>query len=388
MRRLIGLALLFTVPLATAESTNGVRLQEVQTELKALSEDQASTTANKKALYSKLEQQSKAASQLKKTLYELELSIKKQAQKILELEQDYKKQAKAHSIQLEALNQQLRVAYTSVQPNYLKVLLNQHDPAKISRSTTYFKYFHEARQQHLSDITDSLNALSEQQTKLAMAQKQQETLFQKQQSQQRLLEEQNQQRLATIKELDSKLAKQSNRIANLKQEEEALQALFKQLESQPTPPKTQSSPKIVQTQPKTHSNKKFSQLKGQLPWPIHGKVTARYGSAKNLGKLTWQGIMINAPSGDEVKATADGIVVFSGWLRGFGLLIIVDHGDKYMSLYGNNESLLKEVGETVSSGELIALSGDKGIRQHAGLYFEIRHKGNPTNPMTWLGKQS
>jgi septal ring factor EnvC (AmiA/AmiB activator) len=221
-----------------------------------------------------------------------------------------------------------------------------------------------------------------------MAQKQQETLFQKQQSQQRLLAEQNQHRLATIKELDSKLAQQSNRIANLKQEEEALQALFKQLEAQPTPPKPPSKPKLVQTQPKTQSNKKFSQLKGQLPWPIHGKVTARYGSAKNLGKLTWQGIMINAPSGDEVKATADGIVVFSGWLRGFGLLIIVDHGDKYMSLYGNNESLLKEVGETVSSGELIALSGDKGIRQHAGLYFEIRHKGSPTNPMTWLGKQS
>jgi septal ring factor EnvC (AmiA/AmiB activator) len=98
--------------------------------------------------------------------------------------------------------------------------------------------------------------------------------------------------------------------------------------------------------------------------------------------------MIASPSGKNVVASAPGRVVFSDWLRGFGLLMIIDHGDQYMTLYGNNETLLKQVGDNVVSGELIAQSGDRGIRQYAGLYFELRHRGNPRNPLKWLSKKS
>ena len=198
-------------------------------------------------------------------------------------------------------------------------------------------------------------------------------LYQRQQEQQQQLQQQSQQRLATAKQLDRKMEQQGARVASLQEQESALQSLLQSLSKQAKPPA---------------SGQGFAMRKGALTWPLKGKVIARYGSSRNLGKLTWQGMMIKAPSGKEIISAAPGRVVFSDWLRGFGLLLIIDHGDKYMTLYGNNQSLLKEVGDTVTTGDLIALSGNQGIRQYTGLYFELRHQGNPTNPAKWLGKQS
>ncbi|MDF1588206.1 MAG: peptidoglycan DD-metalloendopeptidase family protein [Gammaproteobacteria bacterium] len=384
MYKSLCLALLMLAPsFAGAEATTTQRLENVQTEIKSLSKELGDTKASKNALYQQLKTQSQAASKLKRDLYKLDQSIKEQAEKIKILQTQYDQQQQAHSKQLNALNKQLRAAFTNAQPNYLKVLLNQHDPAKLSRSSTYFHYFHQARQQQLASINETLVTLSSQQHELKTAQQDQQELYKQRQHQQTQLEQKNQQRLITLNQLDQKLDAQSTRISALREEEQSLQAVFKSLQEKQ---EKKTTTQLISTSSKAHQN--FASLKGALPWPIKGKVTARYGSARNLGKLTWQGIMIDAPSGKEVNASAAGQVVFSGWLRGFGLLIIVDHGDKYMSLYGNNQSLLKEVGDTVEAGELIALSGDKGIRQHAGLYFEIRHKGSPTNPSQWLGKQS
>ncbi|MBE0440096.1 MAG: peptidoglycan DD-metalloendopeptidase family protein [Gammaproteobacteria bacterium] len=383
MYKSLCLALLMLAPSVAGAEATTQRLENVQTEIKSLSKELDDTKASQNALYQQLKTQSQAASKLKRDLYKLDQSIQQQAKKITILQAQHEQQQQAHSEQQNALNKQLRAAFTNAQPSYLKVLLNQHDPAKLSRSSIYFHYFHQARQQQLASINETLVTLSNQQHELKTAQQNQQELYQQRQHQQTQLEQKNQQRLVTLKQLDQKLDAQSTRISALREEEQALQAVFKSLQEQQE--KKPVTP-VMSTSSKTHQ--KFASLKGSLPWPIKGKVTARYGSARNLGKLTWQGIMIDAPSGKEIKASAAGQVVFSGWLRGFGLLIIVDHGDKYMSLYGNNQSLLKEVGDTVEAGELIALSGDKGIRQHAGLYFEIRHKGSPTNPSQWLGKQS
>ncbi len=383
MYKSLCLALLILAPsLAGAEATTTQRLENVQTEIKSLSKELGDTKASKNALYQQLKTQSQAASKLNRDLYKLDQSIQEQAKKIKVLQAQHDQQQQARSKQLVALNKQLRAAFTNAQPNYLKVLLNQQDPAKLSRSSIYFHYFHQARQQQLASINETLIELTNQQHELTTAQQNQQDLYKQRQRQQTQLEQNNQQRLITLKQLDQKLNAQSTRISALREEERALQAVFKSLQEQ----QEKKEKQVISMPGKTHQ--KFASLKGSLPWPIKGKVTARYGSTRNLGKLTWQGIMIDAPSGKEVKASAAGQVVFSGWLRGFGLLIIVDHGDKYMSLYGNNQSLLKEVGDNVEAGELIALSGDKGIRQYAGLYFEIRHKGSPTNPSKWLGKQS
>lgn len=380
--------LILVSSLARAESVTSQRLENVQTEIESLSKQLGDTKASKNALYQQLKTQSQAASTLKRDLYKLDQSIREQAKKIKTLQTHYDQQKQAHSEQLMALNKQLQAAFTNAQPNYLKVLLNQQDPEKLSRSSIYFHYFHQARQQQLASINETLVELTTQQHELKTAQQNQQELYKQRQHQQSQLEQKNQQRLITLKQLDQKLDAQSNRITALREEEQALQAVFKSLQEQQEKKQKQDIKQKPVTSAPSKSHQKFAKLKGSLPWPIKGKVTASYGSTRNLGKLTWQGIMIDAPTGKEVKASAAGQVVFSGWLRGFGLLIIVDHGDKYMSLYGNNQSLLKEVGDNVDAGELIALSGDKGIRQYAGLYFEIRHKGSPTNPSKWLGKQS
>jgi septal ring factor EnvC (AmiA/AmiB activator) len=131
----------------------------------------------------------------------------------------------------------------------------------------------------------------------------------------------------------------------------------------------------------------FPSRKGKLDWPVQGSLVASFGSRRAVGDLTWRGILIRAPRGAEVRAVSHGRVAFADWLRGFGLLIIVDHGDGYMTLYGHNQGLYKEAGEWVETGEVIAGVGDGGDLGEAGLYFEVRHKGRPVNPASWMARR-
>jgi septal ring factor EnvC (AmiA/AmiB activator) len=128
----------------------------------------------------------------------------------------------------------------------------------------------------------------------------------------------------------------------------------------------------------------FAQLKGRLALPVRGELTNRYGSPRSDGGLTWRGLFIAAPSGQQVRAVAGGRVVFADWLRGFGNLLIIDHGDSYMSLYGFNETLFKQVGEPVQTGDSVAAVGNSGGAGDSGLYFELRHQGKPFDPLGWV----
>ena len=376
MKSIFFLLLLSCVSLSWADS-GSIRLENVQIEIQTLSKEQVQTKATKDELYQQLKKQSKNISNLNKELLELNRQLQQQAQQLKIIKQQQQQKNESQSEQEKALNKQLRAAYFSAQPNYLKVLLNQDDPAKASRSKVYFHYFNEARQQLLTDIGITLKRLNNDQQQVFAAQQHHQKLYEQRQQQQQKLKQQNELRLTTLKQLDSKLSSQDERLSTLHQEEKSLKAVFASIAKQ-----KKKTAKIT-----TVKKLRFSKNKGSLPWPIKGRVTARYGNSRNLGKLTWQGIMIKAPAGKNIVATASGQVVFSDWLRGFGLLLIIDHGDQYMTLYGNNQSLLKDVGDKVNANELIALSGDKGIREYVGLYFEIRYKGNPTNPKKWLGKQ-
>ena len=352
------------------------QLEDVKTEIKNLSEHVSTDKASQAELFQQLKQQSRAVSTLNKTLLELKQKIQRQSVELVQLEKRQQQEQRSHDFELTALTEQIRAAYNTSQPNFVKVLLNQQDPASFRRSSIYFHYFNQARQQQLTDISAILQNLTEDQKSLLAAQKKQQRLYNQQQQKQQALQQQTQQRQATLAALDKKIASQDSRLTLLKEQEQSLQALLHSLNK----PKANTS--------SNSSHKAFAKRAGSLTWPVKGKVLARYGSTRKLGKLKWQGIMIASASGKDVVASAPGRIVFSDWLRGFGLLMIIDHGDQYMTLYGNNETLLKQVGDNVVSGELIAQSGDKGIRQYAGLYFELRHKGNPRNPLKWLSKKS
>lgn len=373
----ISLYLLILCSTVSAEQGSEQQLQAVKTEIQTLNQDVSKNKASQTELFKQLKQQSRSVSALNRSLLKLKQEIKLQDQELKRLEQQLQHHHSSHTEQLLALNEQIRTAYTHGQPSFLKVLLNQHDPAKLSRSTTYFHYFHQARQQQLTDITQTLDDLTVDQKKLFSAQKIQQNLYNKQKQKQAALNKQTQQRKATLEILNTKISGQDSRLTYLYEQEKTLNSLLNSLKN---PPKD----KITNTIPTSTS---FAKQVGSLSWPIKGKILARYGSSRKVGKLTWQGIMIGAPAGNNIVASASGQVVFADWLRGFGLLVIIDHGDQYMTLYGNNETLLKQVGDKVKTGDIIAQSGDKGVRQHAGLYFEIRHKGSPTNPLKWLRKK-
>ncbi|NOQ81971.1 MAG: peptidoglycan DD-metalloendopeptidase family protein [Methylophaga sp.] len=376
-RFIILMLLLIHNPIVSAKVDSKQQLQAVKTEIQSLSKDVEKNKASKAQLFKQLEQQSRTVSDLNRSLLELKHKISLQSITLKQLEQQLQQQHTSHSEQVAALNQQIRTSFIHGQPSFLKVLLNQHNPAKLSRSTTYFHYFHQARQQQLTNINKQLSNLTTDQLKLFTAQKQQQQLYVQQQQRQQSLRTHTQQRQATLKLLEAKITDQDSRLSLLHEQEKSLHSLLNSLNK----PVSSTATKTVPNQPS------FAKRAGSLSWPLKGKILARYGSSRNVGKLTWQGILISAPTGNDIVAAAPGKIVFADWLRGFGLLVIIDHGDQYMTLYGNNETLLRKVGDRVTTGDLIAQSGDKGMRQHAGLYFEIRHKGSPTNPLKWLSKK-
>lgn len=355
-------------------------LGEVRGKIDKLNESLTADKQSKEALYKQLRAQSLKVSEISKALTTTQQDIAKQDQLVQQLEQQLGAQKAEQQAQLDALYQQLRAAYMQAQPGYLKILLNQQDPALISRHHAYYRYFHDARQSQLAEIDTLLNNLSEEQKAVFAAQKDLQQLLAAQTAQQETLTAEKKQREQTLAALDKKISSQSAELASLQQQEQELQKLLDSLNK-----KSIAKPPVnKQQKPLTN----FSGLNGKLLWPLQGKLLARYGEPRNLGKLRWKGIMIAADTGKEVRASAAGRVVFADWMKGFGLLIIVDHGDQFMSLYGNNDSLLKSVGDIVDAGDTIAQSGNQGVRQMAGLYFEIRHKGSPADPLKWLQKQS
>jgi len=364
-----------------AADTSSDRLNEVKTEIKQLETTLSANKANKKTLYQQLKQQSRAISAANNKLVNLKQQLKQNEQQLAILKAQQSREEQNQQQHSDALLAQLRSAYIHAQPNYLKVLLNQNNPAQLARTNTYFQYFHQARQQQLASIEQQLNNLTEQQKQLFAVQKQQFALLDRQKQQQQALKSQQQQRKTTLASLDKLINSQGSKLNALQEEEQALQALLTKISQQAAAKPTTTNNKAPAT------TVKFNKQKGRLAWPVKGKLLARYGSKRNLGKLTWKGIMIDSKVGKDVVASAAGKVVFADWMRGFGLLVIIDHGQKYMTLYGNNDALLKQVGEFVSTGEVIAQSGSDGMHEYTGLYFEVRYKGNPTNPLKWLGKK-
>lgn len=355
-------------------------LGEVRSQIDKVRESLSADKQSKDALYQQLRRQSLKISEISQSLKQTQLATDEQDQKVKQLEQRLGEQKAEQQAQLDDLYKQLRAAYMHAQPGYLKILLNQQDPALISRHHTYYKYFHTARQQQLSEIDNLLASLSDEQKALFAAQKDLQQLLAEQTAQQTSLNAEKQQRETTLAALDKKISSQAAELDSLRQQERALQKLLADLNK-----KSATKPAVnKQQQPLAN----FSGLNGKLLWPLQGKLLARYGEPRNLGKLRWKGIMIAADTGNAVRASAAGRVVFADWMKGFGLLLIIDHGGQFMSLYGNNDSLLKSVGDIVEIGDTIAQSGNQGVRHMSGLYFEVRHKGSPTDPLKWLQKQS
>jgi septal ring factor EnvC (AmiA/AmiB activator) len=279
--------------------------------------------------------------------------------------------------QRERLAGEARSAYAMGREQQVKLLLNQEQPAAVGRMLVYFGYFTRARLQQIDVVRATLDRLTALEESIAQKNASLMQLRTSRQLDQQRLQEKKKARKQAVASLSRELENQGGELKRLQSDERQLHELVSSLQEL-----------LVDIPSDVSQQQPFDTLKGKLRWPTRGRLTKRFGTRRG-GDLKWRGVMIEAEEGGEVRAVSQGRIAFSDWMRGFGLLVIIDHGDGYMSLYGHNQALYKEVGEWVDSGEVVALLGSSGGQTHSGLYFELRHKGRPINPVRWCsGKPS
>lgn len=271
-----------------------------------------------------------------------------------------------------ALAGQMRAAYLIGRREPLKLLLNQEDPARAGRMFVYYSYFGRARAAQIQAIEADLQRIGQLDGELQAQDAKLASLAKDQQAQVTALEQARSHRMVVLASVSAQTQTRAERLARLRQQQGDLESLLAQLQRA-----TASLP------PEDLGHSPFAQLRGKLPRPVAGSIIDRYGEVR-AGGLKWQGDLFATRRNAPVRAVYQGRVVYADWLAGLGLLIIVDHGDGYMSLYGHNARLYESVGQHVTAGQVIAQAGDSGGSARPELYFEIRKQGKPLDPRLWL----
>jgi septal ring factor EnvC (AmiA/AmiB activator) len=286
------------------------------------------------------------------------------------LDQEMQQLTAQRDEQAQLIAQHLAAAYRLSGEDFLKLLLNQEDPQRFDRMLRYHRYFSAARTEAITAYQQTMVAID---ANTAQTRTHEEELGE----QEKKLDAQRKELLAQRKERQQLLASLGDEMKGKSQERSRL-----------TEDRVRLEKLIAELNRRALAGSTtFARNKGKLPWPTQGKLAHRFGQQRADGLLTWQGVFIAAPEGTPVTAVASGRVAFSDWLRGFGLMTIIDHGSGYMSLYAHSDVLYKRVGETVTSGETVAATGSSGGQTDSGLYFEIRHNGAPIDPMGWLSRR-
>lgn len=277
------------------------------------------------------------------------------------------------TVETDQLAAQVVAAYTSGEQERIKLLLNQHDPATLGRLMTYYRYMSEFRGANIKSVNGHIAELSALREQASAEEARLAGLARARYAELAELNAAQENRQQLLVSLKSRIALEGTEIERLAAEEQDLARLIIELTS------------ILSDYPIT-SEEPFSTLKGNLTWPIAGSLINDFGQPR-AGGLKWNGVVLSAPRGQEVRVIYHGRVVFADWLAGMGLLVIVDHGENYMTLYGYNETTLKSAGDWVAPGDVIATVGDSGGQQQTGLYFEVRQGTKPLNPRTWVSRQ-
>ncbi len=364
--------------LATAETVQvedpealRAQLETLQAEIDKFKEMLEKTRGDRSALEGTLEQNEKEISEILKKIQTIQRDIKQGGDKISALRSQQRNLESARTEQQALVARQVRSAFELGNEAYLKVVLNQDDPNELSRMITYYDYFNRARAEQIRAYRETIHSIDKVTSELAEKNLQlasdRQALDQRNISLSRVRTEKE----ATLAELTRAIASAGQEIQTREKDRERLEFLLERITAGiinlPTPGDTVP----------------FADQRGKLLMPVAGRITSKFGSARNAGKLHWDGVFIEAPTGAPVNAVHYGRVVFSDWLRGFGLLLIINHGDGYMSLYGHNQVLYRETGDWVIAGETIATVGDSGGQNQSGLYFEIRQAGKPSDPQLW-----
>lgn len=357
-----------------AASTEDKRrdLEDLTKRIGALEETLVETRGQREGLVSELKDLERRAGELSRTLRTIEQDLSERGETLSHLQRERANRERDIGQHRNLLQRQLRRAFILGRQERLKLLLNQENPGQVSRIMVYHEYLSRNRAEQIRHIRDRVAELQAVEGAVAEERAQLAHLRAEQLAERKRLDQLRDRRHVLVDRLDLALRNDSTALTALKQDAASLKKLLQRLERA-----------ADQAAIATEVEQPLSGRKGRLVWPVKGRIHAGFGTERAAGGLTWDGVVITAAAGAKVTALHHGRVAFSDWLRGFGLMIILDHGDGYMSLYGFNQALLKETGEWVGEGETIALVGDSGGRKRAGLYFGIRYRGKPQNPARW-----
>jgi septal ring factor EnvC (AmiA/AmiB activator) len=375
MRHLISLVLLASLATGTgaASAASGnpeAELGQLKQRIAELQGSVRDDLARRDRLSASLREAEEQVAAASHRLDEVRAKIRASDARISSLGDDRRQQQHQLDTQREELAGQLRAAYMNGQEEQLKLLLSQKDPAMFGRMLVYYSYFGRARAGQIAQIRQAVERID------ALAQDEQE-------ERQRLasLEQDGEHELASLDEaragrkqalaaVQGQIRSSKDEIERLKGQAQALDKLIRDLRS-------------ALSRAPAPAGLPFGTVRGRLPWPVPGRIVANFGQSRG-GGLKWTGVLIATERGTEVQAPYAGRVVYADWLPGLGLLLIIDHGGGYMTLYGHNEQLYKGVGENVAAGEVIATVGDSGGQARPELYLEVRKGTTPQDPKDWF----
>lgn len=368
-RHLAGLLLcLWWLPAAAGQDQ---KLKEVQAEIKRTEQVLAEQKSSREELQQALKTTETRIGELVQAQQKTESELASSRKELARLGEQRAELQQQQKQQQEVLAQQLVSAYTRGGHDYTKLLLSQSGAGQLERVLAYYGFLNEARVQAIDAVKETRFALLQVEEELGKRESELKALLDRQQQERDDLRSSKSQRERALNRLQRDMKRSQQQLAQLQESEQTLKTVI--AEARQVKPSVSRGPVVA---------KGLGRQQGQLSWPVKGRLAKRFGEERQ-GGLRWKGVMLSASEGSSVNAVADGNVVYADWVKGFGLLLVVDHGEGYMSIYGHNQALLKQAGDGVRAGEAVALVGKSGGHAEPGLYFEIRHQGEAVDPARW-----
>jgi len=353
------------------------KLSDVRSKMEALAKEQAETAAKRDSATAQLAKQANAVAGAAKAVRETDGQLAAKQKELTELQAQRAELQKNLEGQRAAIADLLRATYALGRGSDLRLLMGDDDVARIAQALAYSKYFQEDRVARVQQLMGDLAKLQDLETQITAQQQALQTARSERESQAKALEQQRAAQARLVADTDAQYKDQAGKLAALKQNEASLNSLVATLQKaiDAAAREAERAAKSSEGKAAPPPGKGLANIRGNLPWPAAGVVNS-YGN----------GVLIKAPGGSEVRAVAPGRVVYAAFLRGYGMLVIVSHGNGWMSMYGNNETILHGVGDQISAGEAVGTaSAPTGV--NTGVYFELRQNNQPVDPRTWLGKK-
>lgn len=367
-----------------AHASQQDELENLRQRIVTMQREMDKTSETKSEAADALRESERAISNINRKLIELTAKLRTADSKLGKLQTQQQKLSGAMAGQHVLLGNLLRQQYLGGKQEYLKLVLDNQDPNRVARDLQYYRYIARSRAAWLASLRADFAELNT----VGMAARAQRLelaeLRAEQSVQKDSLGKQQRARQQVLRKVSKQLRRQHLEISRLQRDESRLAQLVEKITAMLAQPRSNSVFRNDRLPDNRFDGSPFDQLKGKLTLPVRGEITNRFGTPRPDSTVLWKGLFVRTSSGQAVKAIAAGQVVFADWLRGFGNLLIVDHGKGYMSLYGNNESLHKQVGDILRGGDTIAVVGNSGGNEISGLYFELRHKSKPLDPTQWL----